>query len=98
MLMEQKKVPNTQNESKQTTQQEIDCQPIKDSFISLLIQPMLNKLLGVHSVPQGMQRARNSSLVRFLGPKVISNDTEWKGSDSVGPGLLGTQGRVSPEA
>lgn len=46
MLMEQKRVPNTQNESKQTMQQELDCQPIKDSFISLLIQPMLNKLLG----------------------------------------------------
>lgn len=53
MLMEQKRVPNTQNESKQTTQQEIDCHLIKDSFISLLIPPMLSKLLGVLCAPRG---------------------------------------------
>lgn len=81
MLMEQKRVPNTQNESKQTMQQELDCQPIRDSFISLLIQPMLNKLLaggGVHSRHLREYRdARNSSRVRLLGPKkMISNDIE----------------------
>lgn len=59
MLMEQKRVSNTQNEYKQMTQQEKDYYPIKDSFISLLIQHILNKLLGVHCVPQGMQRCQD---------------------------------------
>lgn len=72
MLMAQKRVPNTQNESKQTTQQEIDCHPIKDSFLSLLIQPMLNTLLGVLCAPRGMQRSQDqqsSETLRFKHDK-----------------------------